>query len=54
MVKYGPMQLLVIGFPGNEFSGEIVPEPFEPLGVRHGHLRVMNYGALILYCLRTP
>lgn len=25
MVKYGPMQLLVIGFPGNEFSGEIVP-----------------------------
>ncbi len=25
MVMYGPMQLLVIGFPGNEFSGEIAP-----------------------------
>lgn len=25
MVMYGPMQLLVIGFPGNEFSGEIIP-----------------------------
>ena len=25
MVMYGPMQLLVVGFPGNEFSGEILP-----------------------------
>ncbi len=25
MVMYGPMQLMVVGFPGNEFSGEIVP-----------------------------
>jgi uncharacterized membrane protein len=25
MVMYGPMQLIVIGFPGNEFSGEIAP-----------------------------
>lgn len=24
-VMYGPMQLFVIGFPGNEFSGEILP-----------------------------
>ena len=24
-VMYGPMQLFVIGFPGNEFSGEIIP-----------------------------
>ena len=25
MVMYGPMQLIVIGFPGNEFSGEVLP-----------------------------
>ncbi len=25
MVMYGPMQLMVIGFPGNEFSGEVLP-----------------------------
>ena len=24
-VMYGPMQLFVIGFPGNQFSGEIIP-----------------------------
>ncbi len=41
MVMYGPMQFLVIGFPGNEFSGEIMPA-LEDVRER-GLIRLIDY-----------
>jgi uncharacterized membrane protein len=41
MVMYGPMQMFVFGFPGNEFSGEIVPALNE--AKRKGIIRIIDY-----------
>ncbi len=41
MVMYGPMQLIVVGFPGNEFSGEILPALEEARD--KGLIRLIDY-----------
>jgi uncharacterized membrane protein len=41
MVMYGPMQLMVIGFPGNKFSGEVIPA-FDEARER-GLIRLIDY-----------
>lgn len=40
-VMYGPIQMLVIGFPGNEFSGEIIPALKEAR--ESGLIRIIDY-----------
>jgi uncharacterized membrane protein len=40
-VMYGPMQLFVVGFPGNQFSGEILPAINEARD--QGIIRVIDY-----------
>ena len=41
MVMYGPMQLMAVGFPGNEFSGEILPAIRDVK--EKGLIRVIDY-----------
>jgi len=41
IVLYGPMQLFVIGFPGNQFSGEIIPAINEAR--EKGNIRMIDY-----------
>jgi uncharacterized membrane protein len=41
MVIYGPMQLLAVGFPGNEFSGEVLPAIRDVK--EKGLIRVIDY-----------
>lgn len=41
MVMYGPMQLFVFGFPGNEFTGEIIPALKEARD--KGIIRMIDY-----------
>lgn len=41
MVMYGPMQLIAVGFPGNEFSGEILPAIRDVK--QKGLIRVIDY-----------
>jgi uncharacterized membrane protein len=40
-ILYGPMQLFVIGFPGNEFKGEIIPAINE--AKEKGIIRMIDY-----------
>lgn len=40
-VLYGPMQLFVIGFPGNQFKGEIIPAITEAR--ENGTIRLIDY-----------
>ncbi len=44
MVMYGPMQLMVVGFPGNEFSGEIAPAINDAR--EKGLIRLIDYAFL--------
>lgn len=41
MVMYGPVQMFVIGFPGNQFSGEIVPAIED--AKKKGLIRLIDY-----------
>jgi uncharacterized membrane protein len=40
-VLYGPIQLFVIGFPGNQFKGEIIPAINEARD--NGNIRMIDY-----------
>jgi uncharacterized membrane protein len=40
-VLYGPIQLFVIGFPGNQFKGEIIPAINEAR--ENGNIRMIDY-----------
>ncbi len=45
MVMYGPMQLIAVGFPGNEFSGEVLPAIRDVK--EKGLIRVIDYAFVI-------